>query len=136
MLLWFLFFSSSFIEIQLIHIQYCVSLRSAAWFDLHTSWNDSHSKLREYPSSHIDIKSKKYWYKNISLWSKFLGFIVLTTFMFIMSYIMSLVLIFVPFDWLHPIPTPPPPTSDKYKSDLFFYEFVFWSIVQFSLVAQ
>ena len=63
--------------------------------------------------------------------------------MFIMLYIMSLVLIynckFVPFDWLHPIPTPPPPTSDKYKSDLFFYEFVYflkYRSVQFSSVAQ
>ena len=63
--------------------------------------------------------------------------------MFIMLYIMSLVLIynwkFVLFDWLHPIPIPPPPTSDKYKSDLFFYEFVYflkYHSVQFSSVAQ
>ena len=55
----FFFFSFQF-YCNIIDLQHWVSLRcTAQWFDLHTQWNDCHSKFREHPSSYIDIKEKK-----------------------------------------------------------------------------
>ena len=55
----FFFFSFQF-YCNIIDLEHWVSLRcTAQWFDLHTQWNDCHSKFREHPSSYIDIKEKK-----------------------------------------------------------------------------
>ena len=66
--------------------------------------------------------------RNYSQWFSYLTYSSVNYIYHVVHYILSSYLSygwkFVPFDCLHPVPSPSPSPYGDYKSDLFFYEFV------------
>ena len=126
---------------DIIDMQHCITIPCTERFDLHALWNDDHNTLSEYPSSHADMKLKK-WKKCFFLWWEFLGFTLLTAFIHNIEQCLSHPSCCTPTTYLsydcrflllhhlHPIHISPTLASGNTNLNLFFsMKFVcFWTI--------